>query len=69
MKKSDKVENEIKIRQGEPSLWDIWRVSCKNRALLKHIIDNELPHIWKVILIILSYLVIATAGFFIRGSL
>lgn len=69
MNKSDKVESEVRISQGEPSLWLIWKGVCTNKALLKHVIDNELPHIWRVILIILSYLVVATAGFFIRGSL
>lgn len=69
MKKSDRIESKIGIIQGEPSLWLIWKGVCTNKALLKHVIDNELPHIWRVILVILSYLVIATAGFFIRGAL
>lgn len=72
MKRSDKVENRVRIEmdsKGEPSLWDILRVSYTNKALLKHIIDNDLRHIWRIIFIILSYLVIATAGFFIRGIL
>lgn len=67
MKKSDKIESKIQIRQGEPSLWDIWKGVCTNKALLKHVIDNDLKHIWRIILGILSYLIVATVGFFLRG--
>ena len=67
MKKSEKIESEIQIRQGQPSLWEIYKESCINKALLKHIIDNDLRHIWRVIFIILSYLVAGTIGFLLKS--
>ena len=70
MRKSDKIENKLRIQleSKEGFTWkELWEAVYTNKALLKHVIDNELPHIWKVILIILSYLVMATAGFIIKG--
>ena len=69
MKKSDKIESKVKISQGEPSLWEIWKVVCRNNALTKHVIDNDLRHIWRIIIVILSYLIIGTVGFFLKGIL
>jgi len=68
MNKSDRIEGKIKISQGEPSLWDIWKGVCTNKVLLKHVIDNDLKHIWRIILGILSYLIAVTIGFFLRGA-
>lgn len=71
MKKSDKIENRARIEalvnNKDPKLYDIWGAVCSNKALIKHVIDNDLPHIWRIILVILSYLVVATAGFFIKA--
>jgi hypothetical protein len=73
MKKSDKIEKEALWRKerlgstGEPTLWDIWKGVCQNKALLKHVIDNDLRHIWRIILVILSYLVAGTIGFLLKS--
>lgn len=72
MKKSDRIENEIRtqLSSKEGFTWkELWGAVLINKALLKHVIDNDLPHIWKIILIILSYLVVATAAFFLKGLL
>jgi hypothetical protein len=72
MNKSDRIENRARIEcqtNKDPQMSDIWGVVCANKALIKHVIENDLPHIWRVILIILSYLVVATAGFFLKGLL
>jgi len=67
MKKSDEILKNLKISQGEPSLWEIWKVACESKSLLKHVIDNDLPHIWRIITIILSYLVAASVGYILKA--
>ena len=67
MKKSDKILSGVRVPQGEPSLWEIWKVACESKTLLKHVIDNDLKHIWRIILGILSYLIAVTIGFFLKG--
>jgi len=71
MKKSDKIETRVKIEldSREGFTWkELWECSVTTKALLKHIIDNDLRHIWRIILGILSYLIVATIGFFLRGA-
>ena len=54
IKKSDKIEQEIREQTltKEPSLVDIWVEVCVNKALTKHIIDNDINHLWRAIFIL-----------------
>ena len=58
IKKSDKVEQEAKLeaqRAKDPSLFDVWVGVYVNKALIKSVKDNDIPHLWKVVLIILAF--------------
>ncbi len=70
MKKSDKIETKAKIQLGsvrDPTWLEVYEGVFTNKALLKHIIDNDLRHIWRVITIILSYLIAGTVGFLLKS--
>ena len=70
MKKSDKIETRVKIEldSREGFTWkELWECSVTTKALLKHIIDNDLRHIWRIITIILSYLVAASVGYILKA--
>lgn len=70
MKKSDKVENEVRIQldSREGFTWkELWGEVLITKALLKHVIDNDLKHIWRIITIILSYLVAFSIGYILKA--
>jgi hypothetical protein len=59
MKKSEKLINKAEIPLG---LDENDRLTYENNVLLRHVIDNDLPHIWGAIKIIAGSLIAAVGA-------
>ena len=64
MKKSEKILKENGIQEGIP--WTK-RKAIENGVLLRHIIDNDLKHIWRLIFVLVGLIAGLYAKTFIGG--
>jgi hypothetical protein len=64
MKKSEKILQQNGIQEGIS--WTK-RKTIENSILLKHLIDNDLKHMWRLILLIMGLIAGLYAKFFIGG--
>ena len=57
MKKSDKIEEEARLEASGtyPSLFEIYKEVYVSKALIKSVKDNDIPHLWRIVLLILSF--------------
>lgn len=65
MKRSERILKKNNIPEGVPSLE---REVIKNTTLLEHIINNDLKHLWRWLLIIMGLIAGLYARSFIAGG-
>ena len=55
MKRSDRIETNARANHRPEEGNSLSVEFAVLKALVKHIIDNELPHLWRVVLLILTF--------------